>query len=77
DFAGRRFHTGDWPHGGVDFTGRRVGIIGTGSSAVQAIPKIAEQADQLTVFQRTANFSIPARHGPLDPSQREAHKARY
>ena len=77
DFAGRRFHTGDWPHGGVDFTGRRVGVIGTGSSAVQAIPKIAEQADQLTVFQRTANFSIPARHGPLDPSQREAHKARY
>ena len=77
DFAGRRFHTGDWPHGGVDFTGRRVGIIGTGSSAVQAIPKIAEQADQLMVFQRTANFSIPARHGPLDPSQREAHKARY
>jgi cyclohexanone monooxygenase len=76
-FQGRTFHTGQWPHDGVDFTGRRVGVIGTGSSAVQAIPKIAEQADHLTVFQRTANFSIPARHGPLAVEDREAQKARY
>ena len=58
-FAGRTLHTGRWPHEGVDFTGRRVGVIGTGSSAVQAIPKIAEQAAQLTVFQRTPNFTVP------------------
>ena len=77
DFAGRSFHTGTWPHDGVDFSDRRVGIIGTGSSAVQAIPKIAEQADHLTVFQRTANFSIPAHHGPLDSAERDAKKARY
>jgi len=77
NFTGRSFHTGAWPHDGVDFSGQRVGIIGTGSSAVQAIPKIAEQADHLTVFQRTANFSIPAHHGPIDPSEREEKKARY
>ena len=77
NFSGRSFHTGDWPHDEVDFTGRRVGIIGTGSSAVQAIPNIAKQAKHLTVFQRTANFSIPAHHGVLDPAEREAKKARY
>ncbi len=76
-FAGRTFHTGKWPHEGVDFTGRRVGIIGTGSSAVQAIPKIAEQAGHLTVFQRTANFSIPAHHGPLAAEDQKAHKSKY
>jgi cyclohexanone monooxygenase len=76
-FQGRTFHTGQWPHEGVDFSGRRVGVIGTGSSAVQAIPKIAAQAAHLTVFQRTANFSIPARHGPLAAEDREAQKARY
>src|SRR3954447_23700765 len=53
-FAGDTFHTGRWPHEGVDFTGRRVGVIGTGSSGVQAIPVIAAQADSVTVFQRTA-----------------------
>ena len=52
---------------GVDFTGQRVGVIGTGSSAIQSIPLIAEQAAQLTVFQRTPNYSIPAHNGPLDP----------
>ena len=76
-FAGRRFHTGDWPREGAQFDGRRVGVIGTGSSAIQAIPKIAEQAGHLTVFQRTANFSIPARHGPLNRDDRDAYKARY
>ena len=59
-FKGKWYHTGLWPHGGVDFTGLRVGIIGTGSSGVQSIPLIASQARHLHVFQRTANFSLPA-----------------
>src|SRR5690606_37674519 len=59
-FKGKLYHTGTWPHEGVDFSGMRVGVIGTGSSGIQAIPRIAEQAKQLTVFQRTANFSLPA-----------------
>ena len=57
DFRGPTYHTGDWPHEGVDFTGKRVGVIGTGSSAIQSIPIIAQQAAQLTVFQRTPNYS--------------------
>jgi cyclohexanone monooxygenase len=61
-FAGPIIHTGHWPHEGVDFTGKRVGVIGTGSSGIQVIPCIAEQAAHLTVFQRTPNFSIPARN---------------
>ena len=64
-FAGTWHHTGQWPHDGVDFTGKRVGQIGTGSTGIQAIPVIAETAGQLTVFQRTANYSIPARNAPL------------
>ncbi len=70
-FEGATYHTGLWPHEGVDFTGQRVGIIGTGSSAIQSIPQIAKQAAHLTVFQRTANFSIPAQNGPID-HEREA-----
>jgi cyclohexanone monooxygenase len=65
-FGGRRYHTGHWPHEGVDFTGQRVGVIGTGSSAIQSIPLIARQAAHVFVFQRTPNFSIPARNAPLD-----------
>src|SRR3954468_8191665 len=61
EFKGDIYHTGHWPHDAVDFTGRRVGVIGTGSSAIQSVPVIAAQASQLTVFQRTPNFSIPAR----------------
>jgi cyclohexanone monooxygenase len=57
-FTGPTYHTGKWPHEGVDFTGQRVGVIGTGSSAIQAIPIIAEQAAELTVFQRTATFTV-------------------
>jgi cyclohexanone monooxygenase len=76
-FKGKTYHTGHWPHEGVDFTGQRVAIIGTGSSAIQAIPVIAEQAAQLTVFQRTPNFSIPARNAALTPEEREAFRARY
>ena len=77
DFAGRCFHTGTWPHEGVDFSDKRVCVIGTGSSAVQSIPVIAEQASELRVFQRTANYSIPARNGPLDADEVRALKARY
>jgi cyclohexanone monooxygenase len=66
-FAGRCYHTAEWPHESVDFRGQRVGVIGTGSSGIQAIPIIARQARQLTVFQRTPNFSVPARNHPLTP----------
>jgi cation diffusion facilitator CzcD-associated flavoprotein CzcO len=64
-FSGDVYFTSRWPHEGVDFTGKRVAVIGTGSSGVQSIPLIAEQASQLTVFQRTPNFSIPAHNGPV------------
>ncbi len=73
-FEGDTFHTGRWPHEGVDFTGKRVGVIGTGASAVQAIPLIAKQAADLTVFQRTANYIIPANNGPVAPAVADARK---
>jgi cation diffusion facilitator CzcD-associated flavoprotein CzcO len=76
-FLGELVHTGRWPHEGVEFSGKRVGIIGTGSSGIQAIPVIAETAEHLTVFQRTAQFTIPARNGPLEPGDQEAVKAEY
>jgi len=76
-FKGKWYHTGLWPHEGVDFTGLRVGVIGTGSSGVQSIPIIAKQAKHLYVFQRTANFSLPARNAPMDPDKESAHKAQY
>ena len=76
-FKGDRYHTGRWPHEEVDFTGRRVGVIGTGSSAIQAIPVIARQAAHLFVFQRTPNFTIPAHNAPLDPDFRRHVKANY
>jgi len=79
-FAGRWYHTGRWPHEGVDFTGQRVGVIGTGSSAIQSIPIIAQQAAHLFVFQRTPNFSVPAHNGPVDPAvvaDWAANRARY
>ncbi|KUF32760.1 MULTISPECIES: NAD(P)/FAD-dependent oxidoreductase [unclassified Lysinibacillus] len=65
-FSGNWYHTGHWPHEKVDFTGKRVGIIGTGSSGIQAIPVIAKEAEQLTVFQRTPQYTIPARNHPYD-----------
>ncbi len=76
-FRGKRYHTGRWPHEGVDFTGQRVGVIGTGSSAIQSIPIIARQAARLFVFQRTANFSVPAHNAPLDPEFEQRWKANY
>jgi cation diffusion facilitator CzcD-associated flavoprotein CzcO len=76
-FAGPTYQTGEWPHEPVDFTGQRVAVIGTGSSAIQSIPRIAEQAAHLTVFQRTANYSVPAHNAPLDPEYVKSVKARY
>jgi cyclohexanone monooxygenase len=76
-FKGNWYHTGQWPHEGVDFTGLSVGVIGTGSSGVQSIPIIAKQAKRLYVFQRTANFSLPARNAPMNPDTETAHKAEY
>ncbi len=76
-FRGDWYYTSRWPHEGVDFTGKRVGVIGTGSSAIQSIPLIAEQAKHLTVFQRTPNFSVPAHNAPLDPEVQRDVKSRY
>ena len=77
DFKGPVYHTGEWPHEGADFTGLRVGIIGTGSSAIQSIPIIAGQAAALTVFQRTATYSVPAWNAKLTPEYRQSIKADY
>ena len=71
-FAGPTYHTGRWPHEGVDFTGKRVAVIGTGSSGIQSIPVIAAQAEHVTVFQRTPNFSVPANNRPLTEEDRKA-----
>ncbi|MGI8939056.1 MAG: flavin-containing monooxygenase [Iamia sp.] len=77
DFAGEVLHTGRWPHEGVDVAGLRVGVVGTGSSGVQSVPVLAEQASELTVFQRTAAFTVPAHNGALDPEDLAAIKADY
>ena len=76
-FEGASYHTGRWPHDTVDFTGLRVGVVGTGASAVQAIPLIAQDATELTVFQRTANYIVPANNGPVPPEVIAARKADY
>jgi cyclohexanone monooxygenase len=76
-FEGATYHTGYWPHEGVDFTGLRVAVIGTGSSAIQAIPVIAAHAGTLTVFQRTPNYSIPSRNGPMTPDYEVPWKTNY
>jgi cyclohexanone monooxygenase len=77
DFAGQIYHTAHWPHEQVDFTGKRVAVIGTGSSGIQSIPLIAEQADALYVFQRTPNYSVPAGNKPLSPEDMAQIKAGY
>lgn len=69
-FKGKVYHTALWPHEKVDFTGQRVALIGTGSSGIQSTPLIAEEAAHLTVFQRTANYSVPARNHPLTDEMR-------
>ena len=76
-FEGETYHTGKWPHEGLDFRGKRVAVIGTGSSAIQSIPLIAEQAEELTVFQRTPNYSVPAHNSALTPAAQAEIKADY
>lgn len=76
-FRGRQLHTGRWPHEPVSFAGQRVGVIGTGSSGIQAIPMIAREAAELVVFQRTAGYSLPAFNRPLDPAVLAEVKSRY
>ena len=74
DFAGECHHTGRWPHEPVSFAGKRVGVIGTGSSGVQSIPEIAKEAAHVTVFQRTPQYSLPARNRPLTAEERERYR---
>jgi cation diffusion facilitator CzcD-associated flavoprotein CzcO len=76
-FGGPTYHTGHWPHEGVDLTGQRVAVIGTGSSGIQSIPIFAQQASELTVFQRTPNFSMPAGNRPLADEEVADMKGRY
>ena len=76
-FTGQIYHTGHWPHAGVNFAGKRVGVIGTGSSAIQAIPEIARQAAHVTVFQRTPNYSIPSRNRPMTAEHEQSWKTVY
>jgi cation diffusion facilitator CzcD-associated flavoprotein CzcO len=76
-FAGETYHTAHWPHDPVDFTGKRVAVIGTGSSGIQSIPLIAEQAAHLYVFQRTPNYSVPAGNAPLSGEELDEIKAGY
>lgn len=76
-FQGEWFHTGDWPQEGVDVSGKRVGVVGTGSSGTQLIPIVAEQASHLTVFQRTANFCMPAQNHPMIDEVERDWKAEY
>jgi len=76
-FGGEVYHTAHWPHEGVDFTGKRVAVIGTGSSGIQSIPIIAEQAAQLYVFQRTPNYSVPAGNRTLDLDEIKHAKDTY
>ena len=77
DFAGTLVHTGLWPRDGVDLEGKRVGIIGTGSSGMQSIPHLARAASHLTVFQRTPNYSFPGQVEPVDPELQEYVKTNY
>ncbi|MEP3561710.1 MAG: NAD(P)-binding protein [Marinobacter sp.] len=76
-FKGEVYATSRWPHEGVNFTGKTLGIIGTGASAIQAIPLIAEQARHLTVFQRTPNYATPLQNGPMEEAEANAIKANY
>ena len=74
DFAGELYHTGRWPHEKVSFAGKRVGVIGTGSSGIQSIPEIAKQAEHVTVFQRTPQYSLPARNRPLTAEELSGYR---
>lgn len=76
-FEGDWYHTGKWPHEPVDFSGKRVAVIGTGATGIQVIPEVAPEAGELTVFQRTPNYAVPARNRPLDDEDREEIKRNY
>ncbi|MFK7897311.1 MAG: flavin-containing monooxygenase [Myxococcota bacterium] len=77
DFAGESYHTGRWPHEPISFEGKRVAVIGTGSSGIQAIPEIAKTADHVTVLQRTAQFAFPAGNRPLTDEDRAAARESF
>ncbi len=77
DYKGRTFHTGNWPHEKVDFTGERIAVIGTGSSGIQAIPVLAKEAAHVTVFQRTPNYSLPSRNVPMTEEYERSWKDVY
>ncbi|MBT5107418.1 MAG: NAD(P)/FAD-dependent oxidoreductase [Rhodospirillaceae bacterium] len=77
NYKGATYHTGNWPHDGVDFTGQRIAVIGTGSSGIQAIPVLAEQADHVTVFQRTPNYSLPTQNQPMTAEYAQSWKDNY
>lgn len=76
-FEGEWYHTARWPHDGVDLAGKRVGVVGTGSTGIQLIPRVAERAGHLSVFQRTPNYAVPARNRPLDPDEFEEIRSNY
>jgi len=77
NFDGEVYHTGRWPHEGVDFAGKKVAVIGTGSSGIQSIPIIADECADLTVFQRTPNYSIPAHNGSIDTDYEAEIRSEY
>jgi len=77
DFAGECYHTGRWPHEPASFVGKRVGVIGTGSSGIQAIPEIAKEAAHVTVFQRTPQYSLPARNRPLQEEELNSYRENW
>lgn len=76
-FKGPKYHTAYWPEENIDFSGQRVAVIGTGSSAIQCIPIIAQQAKHLTVFQRTPSFAVPQRNCPMPPEYEKSVKDNY
>jgi cyclohexanone monooxygenase len=77
DFTGDWYHTGAWPHDGVDFTGKRVAVVGTGCTGIQVVPEIAEEASKVLVFQRTPNYAIPTQNHPLDAEYTQKVKGDY
>ena len=77
DYRGDTYHTGNWPHEKVDFSGQRIAVVGTGSSGIQAIPVLAEEAAHVTVFQRTPNYSLPSRNVPMSPKYEKEWKSEY
>ncbi len=77
DFKGVSFHTANWPHEPLDLKGKRIGIIGTGATAIQIIPEVARQAAHLTVFQRRANWAAPLNNGPISAEEMASIRQRY